>query len=61
MMIVCQSTEAVLCNTEANTSNNTNLMGIEDNSKTNYFLPGPNQEADWKASAKITHELQKEF
>ena len=32
-----------------------------NNSKINYFPPGPYQEADRRVSAKITQHLQKEF
>ena len=37
-------------------------MVIEnENSKINYFLPGPNQDNDKRASAEITLQLQRDF
>ena len=32
-----------------------------ENSKINYFLPGPNQNNDKRVSAEITLQLQKDF
>ena len=52
------------CNTktEGIQSVNTNPTDIDNNnSKINYFLPGPYQEADRRLSAKITEQLQKKF
>ena len=43
-------------------SDNINPMVINNNNiKINYFHSGPGQEAHWRASAKITQQLQKEF
>ena len=44
------------------TSENMYPMAIDNNNiKIYHFLPGPNQDADRKASAKVTDQLQKEY
>ena len=56
--------EQIQCNanTDSNISDSTNpTVTDKKNSKINYFLQGPNQDADRRSSAKIMQQLHKEF
>ena len=49
-------------NTDGILSDNTNPVLTDDNNdRTNYFLPSPNQDADRRTNAEMAQQLQKKF
>ena len=64
MMYEADRPKKCYTNTDSNSkSNNKDKPTVTDNenSKINYFFPGPNQDNDKRVSPEITQQLQRDF